>query len=131
MEGPMLDADIDVREAVYDLEERRLTAFKEGDREALSLLLSDDFQQVHAHGLIEDKAEVLDSVAAYPGTAVPERPEVDVYGDVAIMKGSVTRSAMVGGKMHEFRIFAIRIAVRQNGNWRFKHIQATMIPTES
>ena len=118
----------DVRESLYQLQERQRAALRAGDLDALSQLLSDDFQQVHAHGLIEDKAAFLASARSYPGTAESAPPEITLHGDVALMRGISVRRVTVDGIDREFRIFVSRIAARQDGAWRYVHIQATMMP---
>ena len=120
--------ELDVQRAVYELEDRRQAALRAGDREALSQLLSDDFLQVHAHGLIEGKEAFLTAATAYPGTADSSRPELSIYGNVALLRGLVVRRVLVDGTERAFRIFVTRVAAQESGFWRYIHIQATMVP---
>jgi hypothetical protein len=131
----MPEQETDVRETVYALEERRRAAVSSGDSEVLSMLLSDTFTQVHANGRVEDKAASLAAAAsrraAAPSgapTATPVRPELVVYGDAAMMRGTTVHRATVEGEIREFNLFATQVAVREEGVWRFVHIQATMLP---
>jgi len=127
----MADTDCDVREMVYDLEERRRVAVDAGDVATLSPMLADGYQQVHADGTIDDKSSALARVASYRGSSEPRRPEMLVFGDVAIMKGPAVRRAVVDGVAREGWIYTTQIAAREGGVWRFVHAHATLMPPPS
>jgi hypothetical protein len=131
----MPEQETDVRETVYALEERRRAAVSSGDSYVLSMLLSDNFTQVHANGRVEDKAASLAAAASRRAsapsngpTAKPVRPELVVHGDMAMMRGATVHRVTVEGEIRKFNLFATQIAVREDRVWRFVHIQATMLP---
>lgn len=114
--------------AVLDLEDRRLRAMEASDAEALLGLLRDDHVHVLANGVVIDKAGVAQSLRNVPRTVEPRKPQVRVYGDIAVMTGPQINHEQINGETVIVRLFVTQVAQRTDGDWKFVSMHATRLP---
>jgi len=116
------------REALLDLERRRLKAMNESDPAALFDLLGDDHVHVLANGLVTDKAGAAAGLRSIPRKVEPREPTMRIYGDTAVMTGPQVNHEQINGEPQTIKLFVTQVARRIDGQWKFVSMQATRIP---
>ena len=103
--------------ALLDLDERVDTLASDGNFEALTALLADDFQYIHSTGLTQSKAEWIEGLARLVGQRrrVVSGLIADQHGDVAIVTGDLD-VVWNDGRLALDRY--VRVYRREGGAWR-------------
>lgn len=89
----------DIAEQLLAVERRRQRALVDGDLETLADLFEDSIVHVHAPGVVQHKAELLEHVEVRRPYLEITRGELElrVVGDVAVMTGSLTNRMRAPG----------------------------------
>lgn len=107
--------------ALEQMEARRCAALVAGDAEALASLLTDDLVHIHLTGQVDDKAGYVGGVRGkYSFQGIERGPlTIRLYGDVAVMTGTLSQQLMVKatGTIHNVRAIATQTWLRRNGGW--------------
>ncbi|MEF2975967.1 nuclear transport factor 2 family protein [Subtercola sp. YIM 133946] len=110
-------------------ENRRIRALLDGDVATLDELFDDSLVHIHAPGLVQDKAKLLEHVAVRRAYRSIERGELTmrVAGDVAVVTGTITnRLATAEGGERTVEGVATQVLVRaDDGTWRYLSFQMT------
>ncbi len=120
------------RQAVLVVQEKVDSAMLANDADAMAPLLTDNFTRTPPTGILNTKAQWLESVRNNSLRYVSvERTDTDVrlFGDSAIVTGIVTIETVkpdTGQTVARNRY--LRVYVRENGNWRLAAHQATTAP---
>lgn len=118
---------------IIELEQGRLKAFARDDKATFERLVTDDLTMTHSSGEVANKAEVM----AVMRPSTPERPlpalstedvRVRVYGDAAVMTGSLVETAGDGRRVFVYRF--TNTYIKQNGRWRMSAGQLTTLSRE-
>ncbi|HKT54855.1 MAG TPA: nuclear transport factor 2 family protein [Caulobacteraceae bacterium] len=116
--------------ALMEVEQRRCEAIGAADAEALGRLLTDDYVHIHASGLVENKEQVLASLAATRRTITRGDLNVRTYGDAAIIVGDQTIEVLTPGQERTIVLTSTQVAVRNDGAWRFVSFHSCHAPTK-
>jgi ketosteroid isomerase-like protein len=104
------------------LEHARCAAVSNSDAAAVELLNGDDLTYTHNTGMTEDLRAHLVSLSAYERhLSRTDDLTVRVYGDVAVMTGTVHAgypAAGPGGTPVEFDAHALQVWVKQDESWK-------------
>lgn len=114
-------------EAVLRLEMRRMAAGASGDLEELAAVLADDHVHVHGSGRVDTKASLIELARGLRRRTDPRRPDIRLYGDVAVLTGPITIRVDRGSGEEVHHLYATQVARRRDGEWRFVSIQVTPI----
>lgn len=120
-----------VEEEVRAAEARRFAAMVQVDAAALAGLLADDLTYTHSNGVVENKAQFLESLSSGRLRYLSIEPSevvVRVYGDTAILTGRSTMKVKTGEQETTLPIRFTDVWVRQAGRWRMAAWQSTRIP---
>ena len=122
-----------VEEVIINLERERLKAFAQADKAAFERLVTDDLTMTHGFGEVFSKAQEM----AVMRPSTPERPlpalsvedpKVRIYGDAAIMTGSLVETNRDGRR--ELVLRFTNTYIKQNGQWRMVAGQLTTLSRE-
>ena len=117
------------RADLLDVERRRQAALIAVDLDALDDLFEDSLLHVHAPGLVQDKAQLLEHTATRRAYLEITRGDLDarVFGDVAVLVGPITnRMRAPGGGERTLEGVATQVLHRgDDGAWRFVSFQMT------
>ncbi len=104
------------------LEKRRCQALTSGDVAALATLMASDLVHIHGTGQIDAVADYLYGVKTKYVFHWIERGELDIriYGDVAVVVGSLEQTVEVRGidKRNEIKALASQTWVRGIDGWK-------------
>lgn len=116
-------------------ERRRCTALMADDAEALAAMLADDLVHVHLNGTVDSKAGYLAGVREKYGFADVERGPltVRVYGDVAVMTGTLTQKVRLKatGEIVPIRAFTTQTWLRTGDGWLLNTCHNAALPAPS
>ncbi|MCW4385664.1 nuclear transport factor 2 family protein [Salinibacterium sp. SYSU T00001] len=124
-------ADAEIREQVLALEERRRRALIDVDMAELDAIFDDSLVHIHAPGLTQNKAELLEHIERRRSfiDITREDLQVRVIGDVAILTGRLTnRMRQPEGAPGDERTLdgmATQVLHRSADGWRFVNFQLT------
>ncbi|MBL3699305.1 nuclear transport factor 2 family protein [Leucobacter luti] len=114
---------------MLDAERRRQRALIDGDADALDALFDESLVHVHAPGVVQGKAELLEHVAVRRPYLEITRGELAmrVFGDVAIVTGTLTnRMRAPGGGERTLSGPVTQVLHRgADGAWRFVSFHMT------
>lgn len=130
MTSVVREADASERTAILAVEAQRQQALLDVDSEALASVLDDGLVHIHAPGVVQNKAQLLEHLvtrAAYRGME-REEPRIRMIGtDLAIMTGRLTNR--LGSPDGSERVVAgpvTQVLGRgADGAWRFVSFQMT------
>jgi hypothetical protein len=115
---------------ILEADARRYRALIAADADAAGELLHEDLLYVHSSGVVDTKTSYLAALgsgtryrAAHLGESTVRR-----YGDVAMIHGTVTLEAEVGGVPRVLPIDFVNVWVLGSGGWQMVHWQSTLIP---
>lgn len=130
MSASVREADAAERAVILDVEARRQRALLEVDAAALASVLDDALVHIHAPGVVQDKAQLLEHLvtrAAYRGIQRGDTRIRMIGDDVAIATGRLTNR--LGSPDGSERVVAgpvTQVLVRgEEGAWRFVSFQMT------
>ncbi|HXL79869.1 MAG TPA: DUF4440 domain-containing protein [Pyrinomonadaceae bacterium] len=122
-----------VEQEILRLERERLKAFAQADKAAFERLVTDDLTITHGYGEVLTKAQEM----AVMRRSTPERPlpalsiedpKVRVYGDAAVMTGSLVETNRDGRR--ELVLRFTNTYVKQKEQWRMVAGQLTTLSRE-
>src|SRR5947207_11736053 len=122
-----------VEQEILRLERERLKAFALADKAAFERLVTDDLTMTHGYGEVFNKAQEM----AVMRPSTPERPlpalsiedsKVRVYGDAAVMTGSLVETNRDGRR--ELVLRFTNTYVKQKEQWRMVAGQLTTLSRE-
>jgi ketosteroid isomerase-like protein len=117
----------DGTDEVLETERRRCAAMLTNDPAALEPFLDPRLHFSHATGIVDDKAGVLDNIAAgrvvYHSVEQSEQKVISL-GDTAILTARVTTGVRVNGVEKELQNRVISVWVK-SGDWRMIAYQST------
>jgi hypothetical protein len=122
-----------VEQQIINLEGERLKAFAQADKIAFERLVTDDLTMTHGYGEVLNKAQEM----AVMRPSTPERPlpalsiedpKVRVYGDAAVMTGSLVETNRDGRR--ELVLRFTNTYVKQKEQWRMVAGQLTTLSRE-
>jgi ketosteroid isomerase-like protein len=118
-------------EAVRALEPARGKALVGADTAAIAHMTADEFVEISRLGQLRTKADNLREIGsgALKLTSVKyDEVTVDVYGDVAILRGVADNTGVFRGMPFAGKIRYTRVFVRRDGRWQAVAMQHTMMP---
>jgi len=118
---------------IVNLERERLKAFALADKAAFERLVTDDLTMTHGYGEVFNKAQEMAVMrASTPERPLPalsiEDPKVKIYGDVAVMTGSLVETNRDGRR--ELVLRFTNTYIRQKQQWRLLAGQLTVLSRE-
>jgi ketosteroid isomerase-like protein len=121
-----------VTEELLRLEDERCRAISAGDVDTLSRLLTDDLTHTHITGRTEDKAAYLAGLGGRPRTTTRNALTVRVYGETAIMTGTLVNAfppgAGAGTARPPMEAQALQVWVRTGDGWQQAAFVASPLP---
>jgi ketosteroid isomerase-like protein len=127
MKQVVTDAD-----TIRELEVQRYHAMRDGDLDALELLLADEMSYLHADASSDTKSSLLAKIRGRrlecSGALHAPDDHVILGGDTAIATGRVTGTVRVDGATISLHNRALAVWSRQDGRWRLLAYQATPVP---
>jgi ketosteroid isomerase-like protein len=117
-----------VAEAIGRAEQARDQALKNGDSEALSGMLAEDYLYVHASGRLEDKGAYIAAATSGKTKYLDfSRSDVTVkaYGDAALAAGAIRVTSMQGNEQSTKPFRYASVWVKNGGDWRLAYWQNT------
>lgn len=110
------------KQAITDLEKRRIAALTSGDVEALGALMADDLVHVHGSGQVDDKAAYLEGVRTKYVFHRIDRGDLNIriYGDTAVVVAPLDQTVQVRGaeKLSEIKAISTQTWVRDGEGWK-------------
>ena len=107
---------------LISLEMARCAAITAGDTDALGALLAEELSHTHTTGRTQDRATYLEGLRGRPrGTERTDDLEVRVYGDAAVMTGTVLNRfppEQPGGAPRQVELHALQVWARGGGGWK-------------
>lgn len=107
---------------IIALERRRCEALTSSDIASLAELMSEDLIHVHGNGHMDGKAAYIEGVRTKYIFHQIERGDfkIRVYGDVAVVIGSLDQTVQVRGdeKRNEIKAAATQTWVRDKSGWK-------------
>src|SRR5207237_4903239 len=118
---------------MVNFERERLKAFALADKAAFERLVTDDLTMTHGYGEVFNKAQEMAVMrASTPERPLPalsiEDPKVKIYGDVAVMTGSLVETNRDGRR--ELVLRFTNTYIRQKEHWRLLAGQLTVLSRE-
>jgi hypothetical protein len=118
-------------EEIIKMEDRRLKAMTQTDTAALDQILADDLTYTHSSGMLETKAQFIDSLKS--GRVKYESVECDEvkvrdYGATAVVTGFANFKVQSGGRGTSFRVRFTDIYVNRGDLWQMVAWQSTRLP---
>ena len=106
---------------IVNLERERLKAFALADKAAFERLVTDDLTMTHGYGEVFNKAQEMAVMrASTPERPLPalsiEDPKVKIYGDVAVMTGSLVETNRDGRRELVLRLPILTLGKNSNGD---------------
>ena len=122
-----------VEHEIIRLERERLKAFAQADKAAFERLVTDDLTITHGYGEVLTKAQEMSVMRpSTPERPLPalsiEDPKVRVYGDAAVMTGSLVETNRDGRR--ELVLRFTNTYVKQKEQWRMVAGQLTTLSRE-
>ena len=121
----------DVTAEIKAMEDRRYAAMIAADMAALDELLCDDLQYTHSNAVVDTKESLCGLLSSGKLSYKAARPVIDtvrVFGDSAILTGSMELDVSVGGADRTVKGRFTDVWVRDGDRWRFAAWQSTPLP---
>ncbi len=121
----------DTTAEIRAMEDRRYAAMIAADDAALDELFAEDLRYTHSNAVVDSKSSMrglLSTGKLRYRAARPVVDNVDVYGDAAIVTGSVELDVTAGGADRTVKGRYTNVWVRAGGAWRFAAWQSTSLP---
>lgn len=120
-------ADAKVTREVLALEERRRRALIDVDLRELDAIFDDSLVHIHAPGLTQNKAELLEHIERRRSfiDITREDLQIRVVGDVAILVGRLTNRMRSPEGERTLDGMATQVLRRDGDEWRFINFQLT------
>jgi ketosteroid isomerase-like protein len=118
--------------AVLADEDARFAAMVAGDAAAMGSWFAEDLHYVHATGLVEDRAQLIDSIASgrarYVAVTPAEREVVGLADDAALVRGRGRFQVAANGVPLDLQIRYLAVYGLQDGRWRLRSWQSLRVP---
>lgn len=121
----------DVTAEIKAMEARRYAAMIAGDAAAMDELLCDELRYTHSNCVVDTKESLTGLITGGKLAYKAARPVFDdvlVYGDAAIVTGSMELDVSVGGAERTVKGRFTNVWVKDGGRWRFAAWQSTPLP---
>lgn len=121
----------DVSAEIRAMEDRRYAAMIGGDGAAMDALFCDELRYTHSNAVVDTKASITELITTGKVQYKAARPVIDdvlVYGDTAIVVGSMELDVSVGGADRTVKGRYTNVWVKDGGAWRFAAWQSTPRP---
>jgi ketosteroid isomerase-like protein len=105
-------------------------ALESKDAKALDMILANTFVSIDIDGSVSSKSEFLASIKSpdyQPSQAVTEQSNVQVYGNVAVVVGTLRVKGTEKGKPYVHRERFVDTWIKQNGTWQCVATTSTLI----
>jgi ketosteroid isomerase-like protein len=115
------------------LEEERCKAISAGDVVTLGHLLADDLTHTHVTGRTEDKAAYLAALGGRPRVTTRRDLKVRVYGDVAIMTGTLINTFPSDGRAirQPMEAHALQVWIKTGDGWKQAAFASSGLPADA
>jgi hypothetical protein len=118
-------------EEIIKMEDRRIKAMTQTDSAALDQILADDLTYTHSSGMLETKAQFIESLKS--GRVKYESVECDEvkvrdYGTTAVVTGFANFKVQSGGRGTSFRVRFTDVYVNRGDLWQMVAWQSTRLP---
>jgi len=110
---------------VIALEERRMAAIAHPDFAVLQEVLADDYLHVYGNGSTSDRAGYIAQVRAAPRVPVRGPTQVRIYGDCAVVTGSLLNRVHYAEGERVYDTIVTQVAHKVGGRWKFVSFQIT------
>lgn len=113
------------------MEDRRYAAMIAADGPAMDALFCEDLRYTHSNAVVDTKASLTELITSGKVRYLAARPVVDdvlVYGDTAIVVGSMELDVRVGRAERTVTGRYTNVWVNDGGAWRFAAWQSTPRP---
>lgn len=116
---------------ILALEERRRSAMRAADCEALGALLAPDLRYVHSTGVVDTRESLMAKLAggqiAYRHLAF-EQLAVTRTTDAAIVSGEMRAQVQRGEALLDIATCYLAVWLRRSGAWQLAAFQGTTLP---
>lgn len=113
-------------------EDARFAAMVAADAAAMETWFADDLRYVHSTGLVEDRSQLIDSIASgrarYVAVTPAEREVVALAADAALVRGRGRFQVAANGVPLDLHIRYLGVYGLQDGKWRLRSWQSLRIP---
>ncbi|HEU0225070.1 MAG TPA: DUF6265 family protein [Steroidobacteraceae bacterium] len=113
-------------------EDARFSAMVSADPAAMASWFAEDLWYVHSTGLVEDRAQLVDSIASgrakYVAVTPAEREVVRLAADAALVRGHGRFQVAANGVPLDMQIRYLAVYGLQDGRWRLRSWQSLRIP---
>jgi len=120
-------ADADIVAKLVVLEEKRCRALNEQDWPTLESLLSEDYIHTHSSGVVQDKSEYMAYIKASPRITSRGELQVRLYGDAAVMVGSLFLAFQ--NRDTKISNWIVQVWVKLENAWKTVAFQSTKLST--
>lgn len=118
--------------AVLADEDARFAAMVAADAAAMAGWFAADLRYVHSTGLVEDRGQLIDSIASgrarYVAVTPAEREVVRLAADAALVRGRGRFQVAANGVTLDLQIRYLAVYGLQDGRWRLRSWQSLRIP---
>lgn len=118
--------------AVLADEDARFAAMVSADAAAMESWLAEDLRYVHSTGLVEDRGQLVDSIASgrakYVAVTPAEREVVRLAADAALVRGRGRFQVAANGVPLDLQIRYLAVYGLQDGRWRLRSWQSLRVP---
>ena len=119
-------------QTVLELDRALIDALFKNDRTTFELLLADDYVYLHSNGTVasreEEIAQTMASDVKWTASKLSGL-KVRVYGDAAIVTGTLTHTGSAKGYVGGARLVT-HLWVKRNGRWQTVGGQSTVVPAK-
>ena len=117
---------------MLEAEDERFAAMVKGDPEAMRRWFMDDLVYVHSTGVIEDREQLIASIASgrmrYVAMEPVERRVIHSGAESAAVQGLARVQVMAGPTPLEFRARYLAVYGQDSGTWRLRAWQSLRLP---
>ncbi len=123
---------VDFSGSVLAAEDARFSAMEAGDAAAMRRWFADDLVYVHSNGLVEDRDQLITSIASrrtrYVGVTPVERKVVRLGNDFALVRGLGRFQVEAGGDAFELQLRYLAVYGRHDNIWQLRSWQSLRTP---
>ena len=117
---------------VLEHEDARFAAMVAADAAAMGTWFAEDLLYVHSTGLVEDRAQLIDSIASgrarYVAVTPADREVVRLAADAALVRGRGRFQVAANGVPLDLQIRYLAVYELQDGRWRLRSWQSLRVP---
>jgi ketosteroid isomerase-like protein len=121
-----------VEDQIKKLETERAAAVVKGDVALLTAQTSDDYTLINVNGQVSTKTQMVDGFKSGQNKMTKDEVsdlKVRLYGNTAIVTGTVDAQGTMGGKDASGQALFTRVWVKKGGKWITVSLQQTRVPT--